>query len=228
MLSKRKRVYATKTPQRKKYKPSIPRYIPFNNEVKYIDTEYFGLIPTTLANVNTDFGPINLIQQGDGESQRIGRKVQITSIHVKGYIENSFDQAGAGSIRTAIVLDKVNDGQTSNALDVYQQTADPGLESCAFRNLDRTDRFRVLKDEMHTFSHHNSYWAVSTAQFQCALERLPININIDKLNITTMYTLDTPSINAIVSNLISFWCWTDSVSANDLSCRVNIRVRYVG
>ncbi len=93
---------------------------------------------------------LNTVTQGDGESQRDGRKLTMRSIYVEGVI-NAAKQASQSSsdnatgIFVALVLDTQSNGATLNSEDVFTNPGANALTAAApFRNLQFTKRFRVL------------------------------------------------------------------------------------
>ncbi len=119
-------------------------------ESKFFDVESsadaFALAWATMEPATTN---LSAIAQGDGESNRDGRKYEITSIHVKGQIafdplESQVSPPDDLIARVCLVLDNQTNGAQLTATDVM----DGGLGSdwLAFRNLQFTKRFRVLRD----------------------------------------------------------------------------------
>lgn len=152
-------------------RPSVHRP---GSELKFLDDELVAkaTIPTTGAIITETF---NHIAQGTGESQRIGRKATLTSIHLKGYIrleaatheDNSTDR-----VRVMVVQDKQANGAAATVAQVLESQ-----DINSFRNLENTSRFHVLYDKTSAL---NSSASIST--YTGAMSRsLAINIrrNID-------------------------------------------------
>lgn len=137
------------------------RYGGFENfELKYIDLqkEDGGLTTTWASGVHDPniLGGgaatqcLNGISQGDGATQRDGRAYMIHSVHIKGYIlvddfKNTADPYTGVLARVALVLDKQTNGAQMDASQLYNGSA-VEKESLCFRNLEYTQRFRVLED----------------------------------------------------------------------------------
>ncbi len=86
-----------------------------------------------------------LIAQGAGESQRIGRKIKVTSLSVRFSMNLGNSTAAANTsdiIRLIIVHDKQCNGTNAQWLDVFEST---GWD--AYRNLANVGRFNVLLDK---------------------------------------------------------------------------------
>lgn len=120
-------------------------------ETKFFDTEAtddaFALTWATMEPATTN---LTAIAQGDGESNRDGRNYVIKSIHVRGWIELPAAEAAMAPSadvlgRICLVWDTQTNGAQLTATDVMDggQTED----FLAFRNLQFTKRFRILKDK---------------------------------------------------------------------------------
>lgn len=96
--------------------------------------------------------PLELLTQGVGENQRIGRKICVKSVHFRGNCEFVPQAASQGWDRAVIML--VLDTQCNGAFpanpptDVFSST-----NPAAFLlNLDNTNRFRILKTWSNDFN----------------------------------------------------------------------------
>jgi len=92
------------------------------------------------------FTPLNALIVGPEMYQRIGRRISMRSVSIKGYVN-----FGATSIQDAARIVIVYDEQPNAALpvlaDVFQNSnAGLATSSLSFPNLNNRDRFRVLKD----------------------------------------------------------------------------------
>ncbi len=98
-------------------------------------------------------GTINCVSgvaQGDGESQRDGRKYMIHSVHIRATLATSSTESQTGPLadivgRICLVWDTQSNGAVPTATDIMdgRQTAD----ELSFRNLQNTKRFRILWDK---------------------------------------------------------------------------------
>ncbi len=85
------------------------------------------------------------IAEGNGESERVGRKITVTGINWKMRVKLAGQTASANTgdvTRIILYQDKQTNGATAAVLDVLE-TAD--FQS--FRNLANTGRFRILMDK---------------------------------------------------------------------------------
>ncbi len=120
-------------------------------EKKFFDTEVQSdAFATTWASMEPATTNLTVMAQGDGESNRDGRKYTIHSIHIRGWIQRAVEEAQAGPggdslMRLALVVDKQTNGATITATNVYDGGGSDDI--FAFRNLQHTTRYTVLKDK---------------------------------------------------------------------------------
>jgi len=126
-------------------------------EKKFYDTaKNFAIVsPSDATGGEQDPGAgvlcLNAPAQGDGESQRDGRQIAMQSINIKGVVQiaSQTDQTAGDvvpDIFIALVVDTQTNGSQMNSEDCFEN---PGgvsaLAAQPFRNLEYSQRFRVLK-----------------------------------------------------------------------------------
>lgn len=118
-------------------------------EKKFIDQGLASaIVANSVAGSEVDPGTtncLNAVAQGDGPTNRDGRKYHVLSIHIRGFI-NFVDQTApytADHVRILLVLDKQTNAAQLNAEDVLVSSTPA---TTAFRNLEFSERFRVLRD----------------------------------------------------------------------------------
>jgi len=129
-------------------------------EKKGMDTDLAltGVINTTNTNANIFIA--NLVQQGAGSWNRIGRKIHTKSLRIKGHIQiQSTPVVATGvmlnnSVRMVVVWDQQPSGAAIPTWDtIFGITAQDGVESCPDftcpPKYDNMDRFRVLLDRTY-------------------------------------------------------------------------------
>lgn len=122
-------------------KPGLNRRKNYNmsvNEVKYFDTAIDEDIPATWE-VQTN-GSLNLIGQGNGESNRIGKTALIQSISVNGELYRGSTIWQGGYAVAYLMLDTECNGSAASATDIFKTT---GVTS--FMNLTNSHRFKIIK-----------------------------------------------------------------------------------
>lgn len=160
IMSKRKRGSARQFAPNKKGKFNAPRQTNSRNmrtggflgiEKKFFDTEHTGYnVTAAWANVSPTTTMLSCVEQGNGQSQRNGKKYQILSIHIKGVIDVDAVESSNSPLpdqvaRVALVLDTQSNGAALTATDVFSDTGT--VDAFAFRNLEYTTRFKVLSDQ---------------------------------------------------------------------------------
>jgi len=114
-------------------------------ELKFLDTALSFTFDATLEVPAT--GQLNLIPQGDTQSQRIGRKVIIKSISLKGNMV-SVPAAAAVAASTAymwLVMDTQANGAAATAADANTGVFTTNDAATAQLTLANSSRFRVIK-----------------------------------------------------------------------------------
>lgn len=110
------------------------------DELKFTDATFSSLAPTSGV---TLLQPFLGIENGTGESQRIGRKVSASTYHIKCQaVLPSSTTDGIDRIRIIIVMDKQANGASATIADYLQSNS---IDS--FRRLENTGRFKSLYDK---------------------------------------------------------------------------------
>jgi len=124
---------------------------------------------------------LNTVTQGTGESQRIGKKITMTGVTIKGFIYNAASESiGAPSsdalCRIALVLDAQTNKAQLNAEDVFE--VDPTVDFVAHREQEYTQRFQVLKDKIIRLPTSNALMNEGAANlFAVGQVMIPFKIN---------------------------------------------------
>jgi len=188
-------------------------------ELKFFDTAISFTIDAT-GEVPAS-GQLNLIPQGVTESTRIGRKCTLKSIALNLGMSYSPGAAAVMSDISTIML--VQDTQTNGAAaaiaDVLQGGG--GTISTAFRNLENSDRFRVLKTWKHTWQPDagvTTAYNSSRKRIQF-FKRCSIPIDFDS-------TASTGAIGTIRSNNVFLLAGTDGGSDDLITVYGNCRLRF--
>lgn len=119
-------------------------------ELKFHDV---ALDVNPISSVGGVTATINIIAQGVTESQRVGRKCTIRSIHWKYQldlpeIDAAATPAAGESFRVILFLDKQCNGATAAVLDILEIA-----ELQGFRNLANQGRFTILMDKIHNVNY---------------------------------------------------------------------------
>lgn len=150
---------------KKKYSASTSKAIAVavkkasQRELKGVDTDLTLAAPiTTVFNTNDDMKVLNLIQQGTGYFNRIGRKVCLKSLLVHFQVSARF-AANAGppivalpnTFRWSIVWDRQPGSVLPGWDEIFAETGEDGVEQGALLSPPRFDnmaRFRIIRDKV--------------------------------------------------------------------------------
>ncbi len=207
-------------------------------ELKFLDNEFEATLPAVVAGgemdppgagAQTAPGTISAIAQGDGESNRDGRRCILKSVTLRFEFVVSANASSVLSLTSNCFLALVHDTQTNGAQlsaeQVFVQPTDGSLQTLAMRNLQNTGRFRVLAVKRITMSPTAAAGdgtANDTAQMRSGI------ITIYKqLNIPVVHTLTTAAIAAISDNSLHVIAWTDDTSST-VTIKYISRVRFIG
>lgn len=137
------------------------QYVPISRgavEKKGVDTDIDVAAGSVLATTNTNGAIIvlNLVAPGTGSWNRIGKRIRMQSVRVKGLAVHRYErlvttESLVGStLRMVIVHDNnPNSGSIPTFDTIFGRTSDQGTETSEFLDnlrFDNTGRFRVLKD----------------------------------------------------------------------------------
>jgi len=142
------------------------------------------------TNTNGDAIVVDLVQQGAGSWNRVGRKINLKSLRVRGVVTWTYtNQAVTGDIvgntlRMVVVWDKQPSGNAIPTFDtVFGITAQDGTESSTFLapvKYDNMDRFSVLRDVVMDFKPRFFNGAGGTTDLQ--IEARPFDEYIELKN----------------------------------------------
>lgn len=175
-------------------------------ENKFYDTRYGETaVSTTTAGSEADPGAgiscLNAVTQGDGESQRDGKKIMMRSIELRGRVgalnlADDADPPASYTVRVLLVLDTQTNGAQLNSEDVLLDQG--GTKYLDNRNLQYSSRFRILWDKYFTIEpFHAMADGANTGAFSMKDQIFRV---YRKLNIPVNYTGTTEAIANITDN----------------------------
>ncbi len=140
---KRRRAFAPRAGKRRAraFRRTKPR-----GEIKFHDLDIDDAVVAANGNITED--SVLTIAEGNGECDRIGRKITVTQILWRYTVEmnnvqNSANPASNDEIRVILYLDKQTNGLTAGVLDILETD-----DFQSFRNLANTGRFQILHDRV--------------------------------------------------------------------------------
>jgi len=132
-------------------------------EKKYVDIASAQYAADTTGTVTA----LNLCNEGTGVSQRVGRKICMKSVQVRGWITQETAQQPC-MVRIMLVWDKQVNGVIATIAEILSAAT-----SNSFMNLDNRERFVVIKDKHYTLGTRNSTSGTAVADKSVSE---PINI----------------------------------------------------
>lgn len=206
-------------------------------ESKFHDTSRTGLTltaPTDAAGGEADpstVNALNAIAQGDGESNRDGRNCVLTSIHIEGHIDlpvqanrTALDSYNCAMI--ALVLDTQTNGAQLNSEDVFINPSGSGSLACQpFRNLQFTQRFKVLKKKKITMKQCFASW--DGTNIEIAGQQHPFTMHVDLKGMKVNFSGTTAAIANIVDNSLHLIAYCNNTELG-ATINYNARIRFAG
>lgn len=207
-------------------------------ELKFVDYEYNDAIPATLAGAEADPpnvgaqttpGCISAIAQGDGESNRDGRRAVLKSVMIEGLVvidaTAASSLANGGSYKIALVWDKQTNGSQLSAENVYVDPTSTSLDALTPRNLQFSQRFQVLAEKTLVVQPKAGAGDGTTNDSPATYAHFKI---YRKLNIPVNFTGTTAVVSAIADNSLHVIAVKSDAAAAAANLRYYSRVRFVG
>jgi len=186
-------------------------------EKKYKDTD-LNLVAVAQTGTNMS-NTLLVIPNGTGESERIGRKINVRAIYFKGVVVllNQASMTCANRIRIIVYLDRQCNGAAVTSTDLLQTAA---IDS--FYNLDNVDRFRMLHDKTFTLTSPSAVIpSAGTIQTGTAMKNWKWSAMV---NLPIEYSGTTGALTEIKSNNIGVFAIADA--NNFIELKYFCRVRY--
>ncbi len=174
---------------------------------------------------------LNTVAQGDGESNRDGRKMVMKSVQVTGsvFCSAQANQSAADAIPIifiALVLDKQTNGAALSSELVYvNPSADTGLCTNPVRNLQYVSRFRVLRSTV--FVPPQPAISYDGTNIEQGGVNVPFRFDADLKDLPVTFSGDTSAISNIIDNSLHVLAWA-STTGMAPSIQYNCRLRFVG
>lgn len=207
-------------------------------ELKFYDLARNAIAPGNNGNMSggsidaTTIKCLNAMAEGNTQSGRIGRKITMKNVQVRGTIKWKSTEALTtpniyAPVYVAIILDTQNNNKTDlESEDVF---TNPGLSTQCItnplRNLQYSTRYKVLKYQRFTNKSDNSVIDGTTDIYSSAGFELPFTLFADLNNLNVLYNATTPAITDIVDNALHLVAFA---KGSDVEISWNSRLRYVG
>ncbi len=193
------------------------RFAGANAERKFFDTDVDDAVTAATMVVNN----LTVIPEGNGESARIGRKIVIKSIHVKGHLTlpaTTASNATSDNVCMMLVQDTQTNGTAMVAADLLDTDV---IES--FNNLANSGRFKILYKKWVAIACGGGGVATGAAYiFAEATRQIVVN---KRCNIPIEYdnSATTGVITSVRSNNLY---WLTQSQSGLCAIVANVRVRY--
>jgi len=179
-------------------------------ELKNVDTSISGTVNTSGTAVT--LGVLNLIAQGPGQTERIGRRVTLRTLQIRLVITMQTSSVGASPFRLLVVFDRQNNAASTSVLSVVNTDT-----MLSFKNLSNERRFLTLMDE----------WipAIGTGgpQSICVTRYIKMNNLVQEFN-----TGASALVSSITTGSISAFLWQNgTITTAAPEYKFDARLRYV-
>ncbi len=237
----RKRRFRRRYKRRKRrrfFKPGYHRTIGFygrfgrGGETKFFDSS----VNISVAVAVWDASTANImltIPVGTSESERIGRKITVVGMYLRGdydmgFVENNTTPYSGNTIRTIIYLDKQCNGVIASGTDIFRTN-----DIFSFRNLSNTKRFKILYDKQVSLSYNTLSQEAANLFSVCGVHR-NIKINLSNLHIPIEYnrlvgtsgTIDERMSNNIGIMHCLHHAESDATGLPGITFTAKVRIRY--
>ncbi len=192
-----------------------------NPEKKFVD-QSLDLSPVVGGTVTL----MSLIPQGDGESQRIGRKATITNVMWKGHIALSSTVANnpTNRVRVCLVWDRSTNGAAFDPIDVFGIAGSSDIN--AYRDLSHFGRFTILYDKTFNFVSAPFAGNGTTNQIGSTFRQIQANVKccvpIEFDASATTGAIGTQQVNSL--HLLTY----EEAATPATALHLISRIRYVG
>ena len=194
----------------------VGRYAGRGAELKFFDGTKASTATGTGGTIFND--SLVLIQQGAGESNRIGRKCVVKSIHLRGQVllaaKTSSNQT-SDVVRIMLYWDKQTNGAAATVANILASA-----DSDAFRNLQNSGRFRILYDKWTNMSALSGQGDGTTFAYGEVAKHFRIN---KRCHVPLEFDASTGAITDLTTNNIGVLVISQAGAA---SVEYNWRIRF--
>jgi len=176
-----------------------------------------------IENTGTILTLLNGTVPGSQNFNRIGRKIALSSLQIRGFVRQADNTVAARQVRMIIVYDKQANASAPTFANVISSQNIGGTVSSTCTdmvNLDNRDRFRIIRDRTFVFGDINAAWAAGSN-----VEDVDMYIKLGDL--PTIYNAGSAgTIGDIQSgSLYVFWISTQANSTGS-AAEVSYRLRF--
>lgn len=209
---------------------------PANRGLRQAGTEVKGVdvpITTVVLSTTGTFTLLNGIQEGSSFYNRIGRKVNMKSLHFTGHIDQTGNGGGVDDyIRIMIIYDQQPNGNFPATADIllnYNNAGATETNSHSHLNLNNRDRFSIVAD-IRLETSHDTGAASDGLLGMYTLQETNVNRFIKLKNLVTQYksTTNPAAIGDITTGaLYLFTLGQNAVATAAYQLLFTSRLRYL-
>jgi len=183
------------------------------NELKAIDVDPANYTVISTPSVTL----LNGCAVGTEFTDRIGRKITMKSIFIRGHLIPQDDTSGPNNNRLLVVYDKQTNGTAVVATDVLK-TAVPASQI----NLNNRDRFVILYDKCWVQGKVSN---VATQSFASGPNCFKIKL-YRKLNLEVQYSGTTAAVSSIATGSVYMIWLSENVATDGAIAQLSTRIRF--
>lgn len=187
--------------------------------------------PFQLAATPPVIALLNGVQTGAGFFNRVGSKVEMVNLHIRGFITN-VSTAVQDFGRIVIVYDRQPNGAIPIVSDILQTRSQTGAATntgYSEINLDQRDRFQIIRDyEVHLPSVTNTAGVLTNVSYVSNDERYAVNMFIKLKGMVTHFkSSSNPTTIADINTGALYLFCLDAIGAGAWSFFWQARLRYM-
>lgn len=191
----------------KKAKRQVNSMIKRSSETKYHDLNFAGVVGVNVSNVGVTRSFTQNILEGTGNIERIGQKIEISSLQLRGTIT----RADSFNLVRFIVFQWMQDDNAyppaiTDILDPVPVTSSDLLGIYAPYNYNNSSNFRVLKDRLFTLNNQDrdvTYFKMKFKKF--SRRKLTYDNATSDPTRGSLYMLAISDSDAITHPRLSIW-----------------------
>jgi len=161
---------------------------------------------------------LNGVATGTDFTNRIGRKIRLKSIYIRGYCQPEDQTTGNNLARMIVVYDMQSNGAAPTVTDILKSAT-----SVAQLNLDNRDRFKVLIDKQLAMGQFDSTTAGATNAAAPTIHQIK---KYKKLNLEVLFNGTAATVGSIATGSIYMLTIGAVASGVGSTFTVSSRIRF--
>lgn len=191
-------------------------------DLKYIEKEFVSVIPASLTGTGTLLGGVlNGVAQGNGQSERIGTRMYMHNLQVRGVIRiQGYDNVTnpvLPVINCGLLLDTQTNSVAENGVNVWQTVANVDNIANMYRDLEHSTRFKILKRRQICTAKYvttNAFYNTLAPEYSFPQTEIPFNFFVNLKDLMVQYVSGGAGIADIQDMSVWFFCMSTHVGAH--------------